>query len=184
MSGGLPGVGVDPAEQLDRPGIPGPPEVHGEREQGPQLIGKRCSNGEAPKRLHLSKFLPVSVGSPPTLSYQQSSRKGVRRLVFRRSLGKGRIVSLGERAGPPDLNERLSGHSGGKGERVKPDSKKGHVVIERIEPQIDGGRHRAKAVVGDLVRGHGRHLPGRARPPAGGPPLPRPPGPQVAGDAP
>jgi starch synthase (maltosyl-transferring) len=34
---------------------------------------------------------------------------------------------------------------------VKADVKKGHVVIERIEPQIDGGRHRVKAVAGDLV---------------------------------
>jgi starch synthase (maltosyl-transferring) len=34
---------------------------------------------------------------------------------------------------------------------VKPDLKRGHVVIERIDPQIDCGRYRAKAVVGDAV---------------------------------
>ncbi|MGH2755950.1 MAG: maltotransferase domain-containing protein [Actinomycetota bacterium] len=34
---------------------------------------------------------------------------------------------------------------------MKPDTKRGHVVIERIDPQIDGGRFRAKAIVGDLV---------------------------------
>jgi starch synthase (maltosyl-transferring) len=34
---------------------------------------------------------------------------------------------------------------------VKLDTKRGHVVIERIEPAIDCGRFRTKAVVGDLV---------------------------------
>jgi starch synthase (maltosyl-transferring) len=34
---------------------------------------------------------------------------------------------------------------------VKPDPKAGHVVIERIEPQLDGGRFRTKAIVGDVI---------------------------------
>jgi starch synthase (maltosyl-transferring) len=34
---------------------------------------------------------------------------------------------------------------------MRMDLKQGHVIIERIEPQIDGGRYRAKAVVGDEV---------------------------------
>jgi starch synthase (maltosyl-transferring) len=34
---------------------------------------------------------------------------------------------------------------------MKPFLKEGHIVIERIEPQIDCGRYRAKAVVGDDV---------------------------------
>ncbi|MGI8774049.1 MAG: maltotransferase domain-containing protein [Actinomycetota bacterium] len=34
---------------------------------------------------------------------------------------------------------------------MKPDTKKSHVVIEHVEPEIDGGRFRAKAIVGDLV---------------------------------
>ncbi|MFP5298437.1 MAG: maltotransferase domain-containing protein [Actinomycetota bacterium] len=34
---------------------------------------------------------------------------------------------------------------------MKPDVGRGHVIIERIEPCIDGGRFRAKAIVGDVV---------------------------------
>jgi starch synthase (maltosyl-transferring) len=34
---------------------------------------------------------------------------------------------------------------------VKMDTKKGHVVIENVRPQVDCGLHRAKAVVGDVV---------------------------------
>ncbi len=34
---------------------------------------------------------------------------------------------------------------------MRMDLKQGHVIIERMEPQIDGGRFRAKAVVGDEV---------------------------------
>ena len=34
---------------------------------------------------------------------------------------------------------------------MRMDLKQGHVIIERMEPQIDGGRYRAKAVVGDEV---------------------------------
>ncbi len=34
---------------------------------------------------------------------------------------------------------------------MKPDLKRGHIVIERIEPQLDGGRFRTKGIVGDLV---------------------------------
>jgi starch synthase (maltosyl-transferring) len=34
---------------------------------------------------------------------------------------------------------------------MRMDLKQGHVIIERMEPRIDGGRYRAKAVVGDEV---------------------------------
>ncbi|HYO61292.1 MAG TPA: maltotransferase domain-containing protein, partial [Actinomycetota bacterium] len=34
---------------------------------------------------------------------------------------------------------------------MKLDTKKGHVVIENVRPQVDCGLHRAKAVVGDVV---------------------------------
>jgi starch synthase (maltosyl-transferring) len=34
---------------------------------------------------------------------------------------------------------------------VRLDTKKGHVVIERMSPALDGGRFRAKAIVGDIV---------------------------------
>jgi starch synthase (maltosyl-transferring) len=34
---------------------------------------------------------------------------------------------------------------------VKAETKRGHVVIERVSPELDCGRHRAKAVVGDAV---------------------------------
>ena len=32
-----------------------------------------------------------------------------------------------------------------------PDVKKGHIAIQNVSPQVDGGRRRAKAVVGDTV---------------------------------
>jgi starch synthase (maltosyl-transferring) len=34
---------------------------------------------------------------------------------------------------------------------VKLDTKKGHIVIENVRPQVDCGLHRAKAIVGDVV---------------------------------
>ncbi|MGH2749271.1 MAG: alpha-1,4-glucan--maltose-1-phosphate maltosyltransferase [Actinomycetota bacterium] len=47
-------------------------------------------------------------------------------------------------AGPPAVSRK--GHAG-----VKSFLRRGHVIIESIEPQVDCGRYRAKAIVGDQV---------------------------------
>ena len=47
-------------------------------------------------------------------------------------------------------------------------SPRNRVVIERVEPELDGGRHPIKRVVGDVVDGRGRHLLRRPRQDRGG----------------
>src|SRR5919106_223134 len=43
-------------------------------------------------------------------------------------------------------------HETSLGGTVKPDLSKGHVHIERVQPLIDCGRYRVKAIAGDTVR--------------------------------
>ena len=52
VTGHLPGVGVDPAEQVLGPLVPGPAEVHGQGMEGRQPLGKPWMDGEAAECPH------------------------------------------------------------------------------------------------------------------------------------
>ncbi len=55
VDGGVPGIGIDPAEEVAGLRVPGPPEVDGELFESRELLGEAGTDGETAEGLHVRR---------------------------------------------------------------------------------------------------------------------------------